>query len=358
MTRALLVLAVFTLSAAGVARADRVWRLQGSASGALRAATREGVTVDADGEAIFTPIDEVRWVQFDGEPAALTQARLNVAAGGYKTALAKLRSIDPAPAAGSPIAVEIDFYTGYCLARLALAGQHDAADAGKRLSRILNAAPDSHHYYDIVATLGDLLVLLGRTEKAVASYDRLVESDRAAIDARGHVLAGRALASGGDHTGAIRRFDAALAIEDAGTLSGADRAAAKAGKAASLAASGKLDEGLALARGMIGDARRLPAGTAEAVDVLAAGYNALGDCFEAAGRPREALFARLHVEFLGDDPSEAKAEALAKLVPLWRGAGKGTEADRAAQRLLRNHGGSPWTRGVRPAGEPAQAASD
>jgi tetratricopeptide (TPR) repeat protein len=345
--RVLLLASLFVVPASGGVAADRVWKVQGSESGTLRSATREGATLDADGKAIFTPVEELRWVQFDDEPPALTQARLNVAAGGYGTALKKLQSIDPKGVIEPGPASDLDFYTAYCIARLALAGQHDVADAGKRLSRTLSASADSHHYYDTVATLGDLLLVLDRTDKAIASYDRLAESNRPAIRVRGHVLAGRALASAGDHAGAIGRFDAALAIDDAGPGAGAWRTSAIAGKAASLASSGKLDEGLALARRMVEGARRAGDDAQDAGAELAAAYNALGDCLEGAGRPREALFARLHVDLLCDDAPEAQAEALAKLVPLWRSAGKEGEADRAAERLLRQHAGSPWARTVR-----------
>ncbi|MGL4514240.1 MAG: tetratricopeptide repeat protein [Lacipirellulaceae bacterium] len=341
--RAISVALALVATSWAASRADRVWKLSGSESGSLRSVTREGVTLDRDGAPVFTPIEDVRWVQFDDEPPELTQARLNVAAGGYKTALKKLQSIGLSPTTNPRVAADLEFYSALCVARLALAGEREVTEGGRALAKYLATNTDTHHSYEAIATLGDLLAALGRTDKAVEQYDKLAASERPAVRARGGVLAGRALALRGDHVAAIKRFDGVRAIDDESPPAAAERFAAACGKGASLAASGDLEGGLKIVRSLVFDARAA-AESPEREARLAAAHNALGACYEGAGDERAALFARLHVDYAYDGDANTHAEALAKLVRLWRAAGEAREAADAEQRLRRKYGASPWAR--------------
>ena len=76
----------------------------------------------------------------------------------------------------------------------------------------------------------------------------------------------------------------------------------------------------------------------EQKELQARAYNALGDCYERAGRTKDALLAFLHVDVLYSTVPDAHAEALSHLVKLWecrRPGGAGSGSTSTAQRALR-----------------------
>ena len=60
----------------------------------------------------------------------------------------------------------------------------------------------------------------------------------------------------------------------------------------------------------------------EQKELQARAYNALGNCYEQAGRTKDALLAFLHVDVLYGTVPDAHAEALSHLIPLWESVGQ------------------------------------
>ena len=72
-------------------------------------------------------------------------------------------------------------------------------------------------------------------------------------------------------------------------------------------------------------------------DLLARAYAALGDSYLQSDRPKDALFAFLHIDLLYPQVNEAHAKALHELSKLWEIAGYADRADEAAEKLARQY---------------------
>jgi len=80
-----------------------------------------------------------------------------------------------------------------------------------------------------------------------------------------------------------------------------------------LAAGGKIDEAVALINDVIAKA------DPENQELYARAYVALGNCYKAAGKPKDALLAFLEVDLLYPTSPEQHAEALANLATSGKG---------------------------------------
>lgn len=333
------ILLLLLSSALASAQTDRV-RLVGGGSeaGQIVSTSPAGVTLETGGGREDVPVVAIRSVLFADEPVELTQARINTNNGGFETALEKLEQIEVRDVDRDLIRQDIKFYKAYCEARLAMVGTGDAGAAGRNLNAFRRDNRDSFHEYAALETLGDLLVSVGRHDQAAKMYGQLAEAPHESLRMRARLLIGRALQADGNHGEAIARFDAVLSSQADEPGADEQRLAARLGKAASLAATGELEAGLKLTRSVLSQA-----GDEDAA-LQATGYNTLGRCYEAAGKPLDALFAYLHTDLLFSGDPETHAEALSRLAVLWRENGKPDEAREALARLRRQYAASKWAR--------------
>lgn len=333
-------LLILLLLAEPALAADVVRLVSGrSQSGEVTKVTRDAVTLERRGEPTTVPVDQIKSILFEAEPSALGQARLNVASGGYETALESLRPL-VASASDDLIGQEIKFYTALCQTRLAIAGKGDAKIAGRMLSSFVKKHGQSFHYYEAVEAIGDLYVSLGSPDRAERMYGLMAKSSLMSLKLRAALLAGRAAQQAGDSTKALRRFDAVIGAKAQGPLIEPIRREARLAKAVALAQSDRLDESLDVLRGVVQGL------DPDDVAANAAAYNALGRCYEASDRPTDALFAYLHTDLLFDSDQATHAEALGRLAELWKTVGKQDAARDAADRLRRQYASSPAARGA------------
>lgn len=337
MLRAFLIACGVWGAACVVAQGDRVRTVDGSIAGEVVGASRLGVTVERNGTTEEAPIGLLISVIYSDEPAELSQARLAAENGAFESAIEKLDAINASLVTDERVRQDLVYYRAYCDARLAMAGKSDMASAARALQEFAKENPDSHHYYAVVQALGDLSRSVDRTGYAARMYRMLADSESAAVAVRGGVLLGTMLQEGGDHRGAIEALDAALA-RDNDTAAAPQRTQARLVKGASLAATGDLDEGLKLVRGVMRSA------AADDDPLRAETYNALARCYLAAERPRDALFALLFVDTLYSEQHEQHAEALYRLARVWREAGEAEEAEAARDTLRRRYAQTTWAR--------------
>lgn len=326
-------------SAVSALAADQVRLVRGgSKSGEITGATRDGIAIDTVDGAVNVPVSDIRFVIFEDEPTQVTQARINLGNGGYETAAEMLVGLDETKLKSKLVRQEVAYFKAAAAARLAIGGVGDAQEAGKQLTTFVREYGDSFHYYAAVETLGDLLVSLQRYDQAEKMYGQIAKASGMGLKARAALLAGRMLQVQGKHDDALKRFDGLIGASsnDSGVIE--TQRLAKLAKAESLAAMGELEAGLKMVRDVI------RAADEREVATIAAGYNALGRCYEAADQGKDALYAYLHTDLLFNSDPATHAEALSHLGPLWLDAGKPNAAREALARLKRQYAATPQAR--------------
>ncbi len=318
---------------------DRV-RLNSGASetGEITKMSAVGISLKRGNTEKEIPITEFRSIIFDDEPGELTQARLNATNTTYDQALDSLSGINPSDVTNPYVQQEIEFYTAYCEAKLALLGAREIKEAGGKLAKFAQSNTQSFHYLEATELLGDLLVAAGNTKAAQSQYEVLARAPWPSYQKKAGVLVGNSLLSQKKYSEAQAQFTSALAINDDSEASKQQNLAAELGNAVAIAALGKVDQGIKAVEKVISEA------DPENVALLASAYNSLGACHQQAGNPKEALFAYLHTDLLYRRAGEKHAEALFHLATLWETVGQEGEARQARAFLKEQYPGTQWAR--------------
>jgi tetratricopeptide (TPR) repeat protein len=334
---ALVAAACFAAVSSSAGAADRVKLLAGNQStGKIVEISPTEVVVEVGSIKRKHPVNEIESVTYDAEPNELTQARFAVAAGRYADALALLEKVDPKDITRQAVVADVEFYKGLAAARLALDGSGSIADAGKRFLAFEKEHNTSFHYFEACETLGDMLVAVGNFDRAAPFYDKLAAAPWPELKLRAGVLSGRALVGQKAYDRAIARFDEVLATAAAGKEADRQKLAAALGKATALAGAGKTEEAIASVDEIIAKA------DPEDHQLHARAYNVLGNCYNAAGKKKEALLAFLHVDLLYSRFPQQHAEALANLATLWAQVDKADRAAAAQALLKEKYPTSAW----------------
>ncbi len=321
-----LLILLLTLLAPAALAVDRVKSYQGAQlSGTVVATSPTQVAVEIGATRREMTVNEIESVQFDQEPNDLTQARFAVRSGRNREALAMLAKIAPADLKRPLVAKDVQFYEALASAQAALAGDGSIADAGKKMFAFEKANSDSYHYFQACETLGNLLAALGNWPVAESYYAKLAGAPWPEYKMRAGVLTGRALVGQKKYAEAIGRFDTVLKTESTGKETHDQKVAAKLGKASALSGQEKIDEAATLVEEVVA--------TADPADdeLHARAYNILGNCYQAAGKPKQAILAFLHVDLLYPAVATAHAEALAHLAKLFAEENKPDRASRPAR---------------------------
>ncbi len=317
--------------------ADRVRLVRGGESGEIIAMTPLELTINKGLPGTRAiPVNEIKTVQFDGEPSELTQARVNASNGAYKNALDALEKVDLSSVRRDFVKQDIEFYKAWSAAKLALAGEREIGETGRQLSSFVRSYPQNFHNLAAVEMMGDLLMAGGRFEDAQKQYAKLAVAPWAEYKMRAAVAVGRTLQAQKKHAEAIQQFDAALAVAGEAADAEHQRLAATLGKAVSMAETGGVDEAVNIIEKVIHDT------DPQQKELHARAYIALGKCYEKAGKAKDALLAFLHVDVLYNTVPEAHAESLAHLAPLWQAIGQEERAREARQMLKERYGNSRW----------------
>ena len=283
-------------------------------------------------------VNQIRSVVFDGEPSELSQARISAANGNYQKALDALEKIDIAAIRRDFIKQDIDFYKAFCAGKLAVSGNGEIVDAGRQLNSFVRANPKNFHYLSATELMGDLLMADGRFEPAQKQYAELAKAPWPDYKIRAAVAAGRTLQAQGKHAEAIAQFDSALSITDSGADAESQKLSATLAKAVSQAETGGVDQAVTSIESIIQST------DPQEKELHARAYNALGNCYEKAGKTKDALLAFLHVDVLYNTVPEAHAEALAHMVPLWEAIGQQERARESREQLQERYAGTAWAK--------------
>ena len=282
------------------------------------------------------PVNEIDVVLWDDEPSQIKTARQHLKEANFQSAMQTLEKITLPGNARPELKQDLEFYTAFTKAQMALAGQGEIREAGSQMAAFVKNNPGNYHWLHANEVVGDLLVPAGAFDRAVEYYATVGKAPWPDYKMRAGVAMGRALLAQDKVAEAEKQFDAVLAIRAEGEMADAQRLAARLGKARCLAANKKTEEAIKDIESIIERAN------AEQTDLLAQAYNALGNAYAAAGKTKEAIFAFLHVDLLYYMNGDAHAEALANLVLLWKKDNKPERAQRALQTLESRYRNSPW----------------
>jgi len=294
------------------------------------------------------PVNEIVMIYYDDDPTLLKTARGHLLEGRYEDALAALERINPAQITLPEIKQDVEYYTAYCKAQLALGGSGDVAEAGKQMYAFVKNNTGSYHWLEANEIVGDLLVANGQFAQAVAFYDAVAQAPwpdfkmRAGV-AKGNALLAEAASLSGQQAAeklnqAWQTFEQVLALNAPGELAAAQRMAATLGKARVLAAQQKFDEALQLVQPVIAN------GDPENTELMARAYNTLGTALRRAGKPKDAALAFLHTHLLYFAIPDAHAEALFNLAQLWDELKMPERAVEARTLLSQRYANSRWAK--------------
>jgi tetratricopeptide (TPR) repeat protein len=334
-----LVAPTLSLRALAASTPDRIRTTRGSEAGELTDMTPTEVTIDKGTSGTRKiAVNDIVSITFHDEPTELTQARVNAKNGGYVNASDLLQKIDMSKVDRDFIKQDIEFYQALSGAKLALNGTGEINSAGSRLNEFVRGHRQNFHYWEAVETMGDLLAASEKFDGAQKQYAELAKAPWPDYQMRAAVALGRTLQVEGKHAEAIQQYDTVLAMPEDGDSAKGQKLSATLGKAISLAATSHVEDAAKMIEEVIQNA------DPEQKELQAKAYNALGNCYEKAGKTKDALLAFLHVDVLYSTVPEAHAEALSHLVPLWQAVGQEARAREARQTLQEKYANSKWAK--------------
>lgn len=344
MRRALLGIAAWLgfWGASAVDAADVVKTLDAKLEGQVTATTPTEVTLRQDDTTKSIPVNQIEWIAFEDEPAALRRARDFVAQQRYEEAAKALDNLRLEEVQRKEIREDIEFFRALSAAKLALEGSYEPAEAEKQLEAFLSTCAQSYHILAANQAAGELFMAAGQFAKAKEHYERVGKAPWPEYKLRAAVAVGQILVAEGKPQDALKYFQYVLDSKGGNQQAAAQRSVALLGKARCLAETGQPDEAIPLAEQVIRQA------DAEDHELLGRAYLVLGIALCKAGRMQEALFALLRVDTMYSGNREVHAEALYQLIPVWNALKKPDRAQEARRTLTEQYGESRWAKTVPP----------
>ena len=334
---------MLTLGVAAAQKVDTVVPRSGSpVRGTVVGVSRTEVTLDSNDTQRKIPANSIRYIVFGGEPSTLRQIRDAAKTGNVERAERYLERLDPDTLENKYSKADYAFYKALTQKHKAVNTGEGLAEATKAMLAFVTSNRQTFHFYDAAEALGDLAVAMQRPDGAARYYGQLENAPWPETQFRGTVRMAAALrAQGGDQlAAALQRYDTIASANVEGEDSARQKRFAIAGKASCQAEMGKPAEGIAALEPLIAET------ASEDAELLAAAYNALGDCHRAAGNSKDALLSYLHVDLLFPSQPAARAEALYHISQLWTELGRADRADEAKQTLQTEYAATKWAKKV------------
>jgi len=339
VNRWLVVVAACCVFASNAVRGeDAVKTSESRIEGKVVAMSPTEVTVSQGGTNKTVPVNQIELITFDEDPHPVRRARDAAAAGRYEDALKTLENVKVDEIERAEIKEDVEFYTAFSSAKLALDGKLEIREAGKQMAAFVSAHPQSYHYLEANQVVGDLLMALGQYAQAREYYERVGKAPWPEYKLRASVAMGRILLAEKKPAEAMKFFqhvlDTRSDAEQARTL----RMAATLGKARCLTETGEQQEAIKLCEAVIAKA------DPEETDLLGRAYLALGLALKKAGKLQEAQYALLHVDTLYSAVRDVHAESLFNLAQVWTELNKPERALEARRTLADQYGDTRWGR--------------
>lgn len=316
---------------------DRVYPIDdATATGKITRVSPTEVRIEVRGKEQVFPVAEIRKVVFDGEPRGLDRARELVLQEQYDQALEELKKIPQSELTSEAAKLDFKFYVFYCQARLSMVGEADAGKAVRGLMGVGRDNPETHHFYRLNATLGQLAEML--EQDARPFFSRVAGAPDAGNKAKGAYLLGHFELQQGNVDKAKESLSQVAKLTDNSETTQRFKKLAEVS--------------LAVCDLRGGDA----AGALKTLNILVAKYdstdqelfahisNGRGACLVELGKPNQALVRYLQTDLMFFTDPMAHAEALFHLSKLWTEAGQPGEAADARTRLQKRYATSPYAK--------------
>ncbi len=327
---------VLVLAASAVAR-DQIELAGGkTVIGTITRETPTEVTIDTQTGVQTIAVNTIVEVRYEGQGAAMTQAKIHDQSGNFSGAMEQFTKAQSEIKDKPLIVAAARFGHARAQARLALEQAKGLDEAARALESFRQAHGQSRYHYPLHELLGRLNFAKEDYAKAGAAFDELARAPWPETKMLAAIFHGRMLVAQNKPDQAIGRFDEVIAAKGESPDLVKLQGEALVDKAACLRAKNDRPQEIETLQKAI---ELAPVGE---VTVQGEAYAALGDALRAAGRPKEALVAFLHVELLFSKDKELRARALYNLSQLWDELGNPQRANHARSTLEKDHPDSTW----------------
>ncbi len=274
---------------------------------------------------ISVPANTISATQFDQEPPTLTAMRTAVNGSRFPDVLETAQKLDPETIASPFARQDYEFFLAYAMGQIALTTPENKENLQKAITAnadFLKNNPKSYHFYPICEQLGDLYLTADNRENAFQAFSLLAKAPWVVSQLKANYTLGSIRLDENKPDDARKFFELVLASDAPSEETLRVKTEAEIGLAKCLLRSGDWKTAIANLDAL--SAKTDP----EDAKLQAAIYLAYGESYEAAGNPREAILAYLHIEILFPSAKAEYVSALKRLVVLWA---KVNRPERAAE---------------------------
>jgi tetratricopeptide (TPR) repeat protein len=282
------------------------------------------------------PANEIERIHWQSERPQLSQIRIEERNGQFDKAIAGYEAA--LKDSTSPnLTTDLEFLIARATASRALADEENYDDAIKRLEKFRTVHSENFRYFEALKLLARLYMAKPDVEKANATMKLLLEAPWTDFKMEADILQAQVALAGGKTEAALGPIENVLRVRPSSPGELSRRYEALLLKATCLQKEGKFPEAIDVLTGILDQAGE------DDTKTLAETCVRLGDCYQAAGRTKEAILSYLRVDILFPKEKSQHAEALYYLSRLFAQDGKPDKSADAQARLQQSYPHSPWT---------------
>ena len=312
----LTLIAIFVIGSVAQAQNDTVQLENKTMKCKITDMTSTELTVEDRGVEDVIPVNKIKGILFNREPAQFPKVRSLIESGSNEDALELLtEDIRDTMGGSKTLNQEMDYLIARAKANIALSGGAvTKSDAAKTCEAFVTKAPKNYHYFDACEMTGDLYVAINTEaslKKAAEMYQKLNAAPWNDVKMRSLSAMGKIFLAQNKIENAQKAYNAILKMEDKSAAADRQRLLAKMGLAKCRALSGDY-------KGAVKDVEAILVNAPpEDYAINALGYNTLGLAYKAGNQDKDALVAFLQVDLLYSRDVQSHIEALKNLRELW-----------------------------------------
>jgi tetratricopeptide (TPR) repeat protein len=317
---------------------DQVERRSGpSIRGDVTEITRTEIVLKARGNQrdYHIPANDIERIHWQGERPQLSQIRVEERNGQFDKAIAGYEGA--LKDSTSPnLTTDLEFLIARATASRALADEENYDNAVKLLEKFRTAHSDNFRYFEALKLLARLYMAKPDVAKADATMKLLLEAPWTDLKMDAAILQAQVALASGKTEAALDPIENVLRVKPSSPGELSRRYEALLLKATCLQKEGKFPRAIEVLTGILDEAGE------DDTKTLAETCVRLGDCYQAAGRTKEAILSYLRVDILFPKEKAQHAEALYYLSRLFAQDGKPDKSADAQARLQQSYPRSPW----------------